>query len=138
MTRQDITGCQKFPDSVGCSTSWIDIHHPEGKGVKHEYVPRDDWFEMPYRALVTCGFDNLYTASRCLSCTHEALGSLRTIPTGIMYGEAAGTAAALAAKSGVGTHGLDVASLQQALAAAGVFIGSAQASYEEITAPPAV
>ncbi len=132
ITRQDVLGCRKFPDAVGCSTSWIDLHNPEGTGVLHEFLPRDDWFEIPYRALVTAGLANLYTASRCVSCTHEALGALRTIPTGIMLGEAAGTAAALAARSGVGARQVEVSEVQANLIRAGAFLGSPKS----IAAPP--
>lgn len=126
MTRADILGCRKFPDSIGCATTWIDMHDPEGVGCRHDYLPGDDWFEVPYRALITVGLNNLYTASRCVSSTHEALGGLRSIPVGIMMGEAAGTAAALCAREGIAARELDIIKLQQALVKAGVFIGSAQ------------
>jgi hypothetical protein len=126
LTREDVLGCRKYPDSVGCSTSWIDLHHPEGIGVLHEFLPRNDWFEVPYRALTTAGVANLYTVGRSMSCTHEALGALRTIPTVMMTGEAAGVAAALCAKEGIETRALDTTRLQRALAQAGVFLAQAQ------------
>lgn len=126
LTREDVLGGRHFPDVVGCSTSWIDLHHVEGIGVLHEFLPRDHWFEIPYRALVTAGLDNLYTAGRCMSCTHEALGAIRTIPTTILTGEAAGTAAGLAARERVPARELNVEKLQRSLAAAGVYLGSAQ------------
>jgi hypothetical protein len=130
ITREDVLGARKFPDSVGASTSWIDVHDPEALSVLHEFLPPDDWFEVPYRALTTAGLANLYTAGRCVSCTHEALGSLRTIPTGIMTGEAAGAAAGLCAREGIQSREIENAKLQHALTAAGVFIGSAQPQAE--------
>ena len=136
MTREDVLGARKFSDAVGCSTSWIDIHDPDGHGIRHEYLPRDDWFEIPYRTLVTAGVKNLYTVGRAISCTHEALGALRTMPTGIMTGEAAGVAAALCARTGAEARNLDVTQLQRALVEAGAFVGSAQsAAVPAISAP---
>lgn len=126
MTREDVLGARKFQDCVGCSTSFIDIHDPDGHGIRHEYLPRDDWFEIPYRALVTQGAKNLFTVGRAISCTHEALGALRTMPTGIMFGEAAGVAAALCARADIEAREVDVAQVQRALVEAGAFVGSAQ------------
>ncbi|MCL4535938.1 MAG: FAD-dependent oxidoreductase [Bacteroidetes bacterium] len=136
LTRDDILGCRKFDDVVGCSTSWIDVHHPEGIGVLHEMLPRDDWFEVPYRALVSSGVGNVYTVGRCMSCTHEALGALRTMPTTIMTGEAAGAAAGLSALAGLEARKLDVGQLQQALAKQGVFLGSAQPKLAPLAPTP--
>jgi hypothetical protein len=126
MTRDDILGGRKFEDSVGASTSWIDIHEPTGVGVRHDYLAKDDWFELPYRALVTAGVDNLYTVGRCMSCSHEALGALRVIPTGVVTGEAAGVAAALCARQGVSPREIAIKEVQGALVGAGVFIGTKQ------------
>ncbi|MDA8218452.1 MAG: FAD-dependent oxidoreductase [Dehalococcoidales bacterium] len=136
ITRADVLEARKFADCVGCSSSWIDVHEPGAAGVRHEYVPRNEWFEVPYRALITSGVNNLYTVGRAVSCTHEALGALRTIPTGIMLGEAAGVAAALCAKEGVASRKLNVGRLQQALAEAGVFLGTAQPSPVPLPLPP--
>jgi hypothetical protein len=135
MTRQDILGAHKFPDAIGCSTAWIDAHHPEGISIRHEFLPRDEWFEVPYRALVTAGLTNVYTVGRCMSSTHEAQSALRVIPTLMMVGEAAGTAAALCARQGVAARELDVGLLQRALAAAGAYLGTAQPAE---AAPPTV
>jgi hypothetical protein len=126
ITRQDVLEARKFPDSVGASTSWIDIHDPDAHSILHEFLPYDDWFEIPYRALTTSGISNLYAAGRCVSCTHEALGSMRMIPMGMMTGEAAGVAAGLCALAGIPSRQLDINKLQRILVAAGAFIGSAQ------------
>jgi hypothetical protein len=126
ITRDDVLKARKFDDAIGASTSWIDIHEPTGVGVRHDYLPKGDWFELPYRALVTAGVTNLFTVGRCMSCTHEALGALRVIPTGVVTGEAAGMAAALCARQGVAPREVEIIQVQRALVAAGAFVGAKQ------------
>ena len=115
MTREDILMGRKFPDSIGCSTSWIDVHNPDGEGVLHELVVPNDWFEIPLRAITVKGFNNLLVAGRCMSVTHEAQGSIREIPTCILTGQGAGIAAALAAQQQVSVQKLPYPQLRAAL-----------------------
>lgn len=122
MTREDILMGRKFPDSIGCSTSWIDIHNPDGEGVLHELVVPNDWFEIPLRALTVKGLNNLLVAGRCMSVTHEAQGSIREIPTCILSGQGAGIAAALAAQQQVSIRTLTYTQLRAALSAQGVWM----------------
>jgi hypothetical protein len=122
MTREDILMGRKFPDSIGCSTSWIDVHNPDGEGVLHELVVSNDWFEIPLRAITVKGFNNLLVAGRCMSVTHEAQGSIREIPTCILTGQGAGIAAALAARQQVPVRTLPYNQLRAALLKQGVWM----------------
>ena len=122
MTREDILMGRKFPDSIGCSTSWIDVHNPDGEGVLHELVVSNDWFEIPLRAITVKGFNNLLVAGRCMSVTHEAQGSIREIPTCILTGQGAGIAAALAAQQQVPVRTLPYNQLRAALLKQGVWM----------------
>ena len=56
---------------------------------------------IPLGALVARDLPRLAMAGRCVSASHEALGSLRVIGTALATGEASGVAAALAADSHV-------------------------------------
>ncbi len=85
-------------------------------------VPR--FLGVPYRCLVPKNVDNLLISSRCLSTAPGQTGSgptlgayndMKSIPTVMTYGEAAGMAAALCALQGVTPRALDVAVLQQTL-----------------------
>jgi hypothetical protein len=120
LTRKDVLGGKKFADSIGCSTSWIDMHNPDGMGVLHELMVPDDWFEIPLRSLIVRGFDNLLVAGRCMSATHEAQGAIREMPTCIETGQGAGVAAALAAKSGKPVAAVEIEILRRELTAQGV------------------
>jgi len=77
-------------------------------------------FDVPYRCLVPKEVDGLLVAGRCISTTHEAQGVIRNIPPCLITGQAAGTAAALAAKKGVKPRKLDIRLLKEALVKQGV------------------
>ena len=72
-------------------------------------------FDIPYRCLVPKEVDGVLAAGRCISTTHEAQGVIRNIPPCLITGQAAGTAAALAAEKGVKPRKLDTRLLKQAL-----------------------
>ena len=71
---------------------------------------------VPYRQLLPKGVENLLCAGRCLG-TGDTIDTLRLICPSFVTGEAAGTAAALAAKAGVTPRELDVKTLQRTLVA---------------------
>jgi hypothetical protein len=67
--------------------------------------------------------DNLLVAGRCISADEEAMGQLRLIPVCSATGQAAGTAAALAAREGVTPGKLDISRVQKVLTDQGVDLG---------------
>lgn len=75
-------------------------------------------YAIPYRAVVPSVEDcaNLLVPV-CLSASHVAFASVRTEPTLMALGQAAGVAAALAAIGGTAVQRVDVARLQERLAA---------------------
>ena len=79
-------------------------------------------FDIPYRCLVPKEVDGLLVAGRCISTTHEAQGVIRNIPPCIITGQAAGTAAALAAQKGVKPRRLSTRFLRENLRKQGVRI----------------
>ena len=66
--------------------------------------------------------DNLLVAGRCISMDHDALAALRKVPLCIAMGEAAGTAAALCARTGAAPRKLDISLLQKQLLSQGVLL----------------
>jgi hypothetical protein len=68
------------------------------------------------------GTTGLLAAGRFLSATHEAHASARSIGQCTATGQAAGTAAALAAADGVDAADVDVARLRRRLLAAGAVL----------------
>lgn len=79
-------------------------------------------FCIPYRTLRTKQVGNLLAAGRCISVTESAWEITRVIPACAVTGQAAGTAAVQALKSGGRVDALDVKELQNTLCAQGVII----------------
>jgi hypothetical protein len=69
----------------------------------------------------------LLAAGRCISAERRALASARITGTCMAMGQAAGTAAALAAARGLDPRELEVRNLQRLLLAAGALLGPAVA-----------
>lgn len=119
----DVLGCRRFPDAIARNSFFIDVHHPEHGGLWNpRYLPDGGWHHIPYRCLVPRDVSGLLVAGRCVSATHEALGSIRVVAQCMAMGQAAGTAAAMAASSGIGPADVDVARLQDELRAQGAII----------------
>ena len=70
---------------------------------------------IPYRSLVPRKVDNLLVAGRSFSSDDIVNNDYNLIPHCILYGQAAGTAAALAIKSGVKVRNVDTAALKDSL-----------------------
>ena len=122
LTEEDLKACVKFDDAVAAGNYDIDIHNPEGSGTSHYYFPAGTWYTIPYRSLQPKNVRNLLTAGRCISVTHEAQASIRIMPIVTTIGQAAGTAAAVALKTGKGVKEIDVRLLQEKLAENGAFL----------------
>lgn len=119
LNQEDLVGCKKFEDSVALGNYDIDIHSPDGSGTSHYYFPEGQYYSIPYRTMLPLEIENLLVTGRCISATHEAQASIRIMPIVCCLGEAAGAAAALAAEAGGSPALVDVARLQELLAAHG-------------------
>ena len=123
LNQDDLINCVKFEDRIAAGNYDIDIHNPAGSGTSHYYFKDGTWYTIPYRTLLPKNADNLLVAGRCISSTHEAQASIRIMPIVATLGHAAGVAAGLANKAGVGVKEIDVKQLQAQLEAEGAFIG---------------
>lgn len=77
---------------------------------------------VPYRALVPKGTEGLLVACRAFSADHEFSEFFNLIPHCMCFGQAAGTAAALAVRAGVSVREVDYPSLRAALLDQGVIL----------------
>ncbi len=126
MTQADVMNAARFPDAIGRAAAPIDFHggaSDEKLSWLKTYDKGNAAYQIPYRILVPRRPDNLLVAGRCVSAEHLAAGSLRMMPACAVTGQAAGTAAALAATQGVAPRQCEVRRLQEALAADGVDLG---------------
>jgi len=114
VTREDVLSGRKFPDGIAQACFFIDFHDsPPGNSIPYTLEfkqrntpPAGDWYEIPYRCLLPEQVEGLLVAGRCISAERDALASLRVMPTCMYLGQAAGTAAAMAAECGVLPHEL--------------------------------
>ncbi len=106
LTRGNLTADVK--DSVARFSD----HH---RGVGHS-------FAFPYRCLLPRGVDNALVAGRCCSVAADVLDGIRDIPPCMAQGQAAGIAAALAAREHGRVGQVDIKLLQQRLVAEGAIL----------------
>ncbi|MEM8667368.1 MAG: FAD-dependent oxidoreductase [Planctomycetota bacterium] len=110
LTEYDIVNKRDFPDGCVPSTWSIDLHYPKQQyakkfpenpfisiAVHNRKVDRSYGYPVPYRCFYSRNIDNLFMAGRCISVTHEALGTTRVMKTCGMMGEVVGKAASLCA-----------------------------------------
>ncbi len=121
LTEAAVRGCLKPADTIACC-AWPMEQHGKGSGTTWDWLPAGDWYGIPYGCLTVRGFDNLLVAGRNLSAEHVAQSSARVAATCMAMGEAAGTAAALAATTGCRAREVDVAGLRATLANAGALL----------------
>lgn len=121
LTEEDVRHARMFEDNIALGSFFVDIHNPKGVGLYYEYErgkidpAYGTYYGIPYRCIVPLKVDNILTAGRCISTTHEALGSIRVMFTCMAIGQAAGTAAALAIKKNKTPRELEIKELQKLL-----------------------
>lgn len=135
LTEADIAAGRTYPDTIAriwrFHTPGVEMHSPdpvEGspEDPLHRTIQRPlRSFEIPYGCLLPNEVDGLLVGGRCISQDHAADGWTRGMYCCMVTGQAAGTAAGLAAKQSTSPAALNVAELQAALARQGVDLGSA-------------
>jgi hypothetical protein len=101
VTQNDVRAEGRFEDLVAYGGWTMDDHHPAGIDYPGEptiFHPAPSPFGIPYRALYSRSVANLFVAGRNISVTHAAMSATRVMATCALVGQAAGTAAAIAAR----------------------------------------
>jgi hypothetical protein len=120
LTNQEVVAARKRPDSI-CRSPWpIELH--VGERPKLQWI-LDDFYDVPFGALVPAKAENIIVAGRSLSAEHEALASARVTAQCFEYGHAAGVAASLSIKTGARFRDLDVPEIQQRMRDGGSALG---------------
>jgi hypothetical protein len=99
VTRNDVLAARQFDDQIGLCGAPIEDHH-SGSGTTWEYLPDGEAVGIPLRSLVVADAVNTLVAGRCFSATHDAHASIRSMAQCMAMGQAAGTLAGLAGKTG--------------------------------------
>ncbi len=108
LTQEDIVSKRIFPDGCVPSTWSIDLHYPKKQysikfpdnpfisiAVHDRRIDRTYGYPVPYRCFYSRNIPNLFMAGRCISVTHEALGTTRVMKTCGMMGEVVGKASSI-------------------------------------------
>ena len=128
MTQRDIIEERTKDDVIHLGSHWIDSHQATRCATgKQAFVnegrlwQRGLIYQLPYRTITPrqqeC--ENLLVPV-CCSASHVAFCTIRLEPTWMHLGEAAGIAAAMAAKSDAAVQDVDVPQLQKKLRDAGI------------------
>jgi hypothetical protein len=115
LTETELRACTDFEDTIALGNYDIDIHNPTGSGTYIFYFADGEYYRIPYRSLLPKEYDNMLVAGRCLSADHAAHSSVRVMPICACMGEAAGTALALAHKTGKNAHTVDINAVRSRL-----------------------
>jgi hypothetical protein len=118
LTREDVISGRQFDDAIALCGAPVE-DHDAGEQTLWEYVggaePSGQTYGVPYRCLLPIEADSLIVAGRCLSATHDAHASARSIGQCLAYGQAAGTAAALSVAKSTRLRDLDIELLRKTL-----------------------
>ena len=128
LTVDDARKARQFEDNIAQCGNLMDIHDTHAS----DYVKLDAGtqiddglsYGMPYRCLVPRGIKGVLMAGRCVSGSREAQSSFRVMGTCMAMGQAAGTAAALAVRTGTDPLSLDPAQVRSSLISSGAIVDS--------------
>ncbi len=114
ITAEDYRSGRRWPDSVCFAFYPIDLHNRED-GVKPAPLAEGTVPTVPLGALIPAGSDRLLVAGRCISSDRLANSALRVQATCMATGQAAGAAAAIAARNGGGIRSVAPEPLRELL-----------------------
>ena len=120
MTAIDVMSGRDFEDSIGCGGHHIDTDTAPAEvramGMSH-------WkYHIPYSVMLPEKVKNLLVAGRAVSATKLASGTLRVSVSCMQMGEAAGVAAAMAAKENCSPDEIDVQAMRKILIDGGAIV----------------
>ncbi len=127
LTIEDYRKRAVFEDEIGRCSYPVDIHSSTTdseeqaqvlKTIEATRFRKGESYGIPYRALIPAGIANLLVPGRAISSDRPIQSSIRVMPPCFVTGQAAGTAAALAAAQSE-VRAVDTAVLQQRLAELG-------------------
>ena len=104
LNQNDIDTARQFDDAIAVGGFATDIHYPKAENPEYvsiEYHMIPPVYTIPYRSIYSKNIDNLFFASRLLSVSHIAHGSVRLQRTLSTIGQAAGLAVVLCSKYGI-------------------------------------
>ncbi len=113
LTQNDIWNHTDFPDAIVTNSGAFCLHYPgnekydfrlgDWKWVERDFKP----YTVPYRALYSKDFDNLFVAGKHISASHIASSTVKLIGNGAHHGFAVGIAASMCGKMNISNRELN-------------------------------
>ncbi len=123
VTVDDYTSGRVFPDAVAHAFYPVDLH--DEKGIRPKHLAEGVVPTIPLGALIPKGSRDIVVAGRCISSDRLANSGLRVQAACMAMGQAAGAAAALAAKLGTTPGKVPLADLRMVLQSHGAIVPGA-------------
>jgi hypothetical protein len=131
LTLDDFKARRTFNDEIARNCYPVDIQNASAdmEDIRKAQADYDNLrfgpgesYGIPYRCLTPRGLRNVLVAGRCISTDRPVQGSTRMLPVCLVVGQAAGTAAALAAAGDSDVHAVDTGVLRRRLVANGAYL----------------
>jgi len=124
LTGEDVLDCRDFADAIGVNGWPLEQHVAGDVRWSWPAIPESRGYnQLPYRMLLPLKIDNLLVAGRCASMTQAGQSAARVSGGCFVMGQAAGTAAAMAAAQNRMPRAIEVKSLQTQLESEGAYLG---------------
>lgn len=123
LTKDDVINCRVPENSIAVMATNMDTHNKSDPGGTYYTLEKGLYYGVPYTCLLPKGVSNLLVAGRAISADATAGSATRMIPCCIVFGQAAGTAAALAVKEDKLPATIDGKELCATLKEQGAFLG---------------
>ncbi|WP_340372915.1 FAD-dependent oxidoreductase [Peribacillus sp. FSL E2-0218] len=115
LSETDYVNRARFNDGIARGDWYIDVHSVSEEKVEKARFSRGEYYEIPYRSLITHEVNNLIIVGRHVSSTFLMQASLRIQPTIRDMAQAAGLACAYSITHNVDLNKIDGAFLKQQL-----------------------
>jgi 2-polyprenyl-6-methoxyphenol hydroxylase-like FAD-dependent oxidoreductase len=133
LSLDDYLDRRSFPDEICRNSYFIDLHQTRREhknkidevmaATRFKHYAKGESHGIPYRCLTPLGLRNVLVAGRAISCERIVQGSVRVMPVCLAMGEAAGLAAALAARTpGHDVHAVNTVHLRERLREHGAYL----------------
>lgn len=120
VTKEDYLNGTVYDDAVCFAFYPVDLHVPGG--IKQIFLRENIVPTIPYGALIPKGSKRLLAAGRCLSADTEANSACRVQAVCMATGQAAGVAAALAARLNISVNEVSIERLRSGLKSIGAIV----------------
>ena len=131
LSGDEVVACADFADTIGVNGWPLELHVAGDVEWRWPAAGSRGFNQLPLRMLLPADVGqvrpprNLVVAGRCASMTHDGQSAARVSGGCFVMGQAAGTLAALARRRAQALRAVPVDALQQSLASAGVYLGTA-------------